>query len=369
MKYQMARQGWNQAPQTLLDIDQIVELCPIINTEKVCTIFALLRYPCFLMMIIHFSDPGRAVHSRGRLHRPILADPRYCCGCSPARSHYHATDWGHQSRTVVRRGVESGYPQRGSGCRDCDQLYRYTHLVMGMCFFGRSMFLSILAGFWAKDVAKMCDMNLPLVPMEHQYVVSKSVPEIQALKREIPVLRDLNGSYYLRQERDGILVGPYEMDAQARTDWVWNALSKIESFLDSKQVLQFTVFQGYWGRTSWIWKRALPSRNWQTGATSGSCNGPGSMLCYRRNTGSSNKLKNTWIFWSFLLLKSMVNGPITYTPDVLPAIGPTLMPNMWLAVGFAYGIVHAGGVGQYLANWILKGEPEYSLTELDPLRW
>jgi len=54
---------------------------------------------------------------------------------------------------------------------------------------------------------------------------------------------------------------------------------------------------------------------------------------------------------------------------VLPAIGPTLMPNMWLAVGFAYGIVHAGGVGQYLANWILKGEPEYSLTELDPLRY
>ena len=80
--------------------------------------------------------------------------------------------------------------------------------------------LNISAGFWAKDVAAMCGMNLPLVPMEHQYVVSKSVPEIQALKREIPVLRDLDGSYYLRQERDGILVGPYEMDARARADWV-----------------------------------------------------------------------------------------------------------------------------------------------------
>ena len=72
----------------------------------------------------------------------------------------------------------------------------------------------------------MCGMRLPLVPMEHQYVVSKSVPEIQALKREIPVLRDLDGSYYLRQERDGILVGPYEMDARARADWVgWFVLS------------------------------------------------------------------------------------------------------------------------------------------------
>ena len=80
--------------------------------------------------------------------------------------------------------------------------------------------LNISAGFWAKDVAAMCGMKLPLVPMEHQYVVSKSVPEIQALKREIPVLRDLDGSYYLRQERDGILVGPYEMDARARADWV-----------------------------------------------------------------------------------------------------------------------------------------------------
>ena len=78
----------------------------------------------------------------------------------------------------------------------------------------------ISAGFWAKDVAAMSGMKLPLVPMEHQYVVSKSVPEIQALKREIPVLRDLDGSYYLRQERDGILVGPYEMDARARADWV-----------------------------------------------------------------------------------------------------------------------------------------------------
>ena len=76
------------------------------------------------------------------------------------------------------------------------------------------------SGFWAKEVGQMCGMNLPLVPMEHQYVVTKSVPEVQALKREFPVLRDLDGSYYLRQERDGILVGPYEVDCQSRADWV-----------------------------------------------------------------------------------------------------------------------------------------------------
>ena len=66
----------------------------------------------------------------------------------------------------------------------------------------------------------MCGMNLPLVPMEHQYLVTKSIPEVQALKREIPVLRDLEGSYYLRMERDGLLIGPYEKGCQAREDWV-----------------------------------------------------------------------------------------------------------------------------------------------------
>ena len=78
----------------------------------------------------------------------------------------------------------------------------------------------LLLGFWGKEVGKMCGMDLPLVPMEHQYLVTKSIPEVQALKQEIPVLRDLEGSYYLRMERDGLLVGPYEKGCHAREDWV-----------------------------------------------------------------------------------------------------------------------------------------------------
>ena len=77
-----------------------------------------------------------------------------------------------------------------------------------------------LLGFWGKEVGSMCGMDLPLVPMEHQYLVTKSLPEVQALKREIPVLRDLEGSYYLRMERDGLLIGPYEKGCQSREDWV-----------------------------------------------------------------------------------------------------------------------------------------------------
>ena len=77
-----------------------------------------------------------------------------------------------------------------------------------------------MLGFWGKEVGSMCGMDLPLVPMEHQYLVTKSLPEVQALKREIPVLRDLEGSYYLRMERDGLLIGPYEKGCQSREDWV-----------------------------------------------------------------------------------------------------------------------------------------------------
>jgi dimethylglycine dehydrogenase len=66
------------------------------------------------------------------------------------------------------------------------------------------------SGFWAKDVGELTGMPLPLVAMQHQYLVTKSVPEVQALKKEFPVLRHLEGSFYLRQERDGLLVGPYE---------------------------------------------------------------------------------------------------------------------------------------------------------------
>ena len=68
-------------------------------------------------------------------------------------------------------------------------------------------------------------------------------------------------------------------------------------------------------------------------------------------------------------IQSVVNGPITYTPDILPMVGPTMLPNMWVAVGFGYGVVHGGGVGQYLADWICEGEAPYELVEFDPLRY
>lgn len=67
----------------------------------------------------------------------------------------------------------------------------------------------------------MIGLEHPLIPVQHQYVVTSTIPEVKALKRELPVLRDLEGSYYLRQERDGLLFGPYESQEKMKLQASW----------------------------------------------------------------------------------------------------------------------------------------------------
>lgn len=67
----------------------------------------------------------------------------------------------------------------------------------------------------------MVGLQHPLIPVHHQYVVTASIPEVKALKKELPVLRDLEGSYYLRQERDGLLLGPYESQEKMKLQKSW----------------------------------------------------------------------------------------------------------------------------------------------------
>lgn len=69
----------------------------------------------------------------------------------------------------------------------------------------------------------MIGLEHPLIPVQHQYVVTSTIPEVKALKRELPVLRDLEGSYYLRQERDGLLFGPYESQEKMKLQASWVA--------------------------------------------------------------------------------------------------------------------------------------------------
>lgn len=76
-------------------------------------------------------------------------------------------------------------------------------------------------GFWSREVGKMVGVEHPLCPIHHQYLVTTTIPEVEELSFEVPVIRDLEGGYYARQERKGLLVGPYEAvdKMKLQEDW------------------------------------------------------------------------------------------------------------------------------------------------------
>jgi dimethylglycine dehydrogenase len=180
------------------------------------------------------------------------------------------------------------------------------------------------AGLWAREAGALTGLELPIVPMEHQYLVTGPVPELAGLGRELPILRDVDVSYYLRQERDGLLLGPYERPAKA-----WGVgripsgfgMELLPPDLDRLQ----PIIEGAIARVPAL-------------GTAG--------------------------------IKRVVNGAITYTPDGNPMLGPVRgLRNYFLAVGFSFGITQAGGAGKHLAEWIVEGEPGIDLAEIDPRRY
>lgn len=180
------------------------------------------------------------------------------------------------------------------------------------------------AGTWARDVGKMIGLNLPIVSMEHQYLVTENVPEVIEYGREFPVLRDPDASFYMRQENKGVIFGPYEPEgkpwavdgipAQFGMDLLPPDLDRIEAIVD---------------------------------------------LAVER----APMLAKAGI-------KRVVNGPIPHTPDGNPLIGPVAgVPDYWCQCGFSVGIAQGGGAGKYLADWIVDGEPEMDMYEFDPRRF
>ncbi|KAF1547347.1 Dimethylglycine dehydrogenase, mitochondrial, partial [Eudyptula minor] len=150
------------------------------------------------------------------------------------------------------------------------------------------------AGFWAREIGKMIGLQHPLIPVHHQYVVTSTIPEVKALKTELPVIRDLEGSYYLRQERDGLLFGPYESEEKMKLQdsWVTNGVPPgfgkelFESDLD--RIMEHIEAA----------MEMVPV------------------------------LKNADII-------NTIAGPITYSPDILPMVGPHQgVRNYWVAIGF-----------------------------------
>ncbi len=188
--------------------------------------------------------------------------------------------------------------------------------------------LVLATGNYARQTGRLLGLNVPAIPVEHQYIVYDESPELKAYRqgggRELAVLRESDKSYYLREERMGWILGPYEHGAPARfADGVpdWFGRSLFPGDLD----------------------RLVPHVEAATRRV------PALEHCG---------------------LKDIVNGPISYTPDGSPLIGPAWgVRNVWLNEGHSFGITAAGGAGWQLAEWIVEGEPGIDMLAVDPRRF
>jgi dimethylglycine dehydrogenase len=183
-------------------------------------------------------------------------------------------------------------------------------------------------GNYARQTGKMFGLNVPAIPVEHQYIVYEESAELKAYRqgggRELPVMREPDQSYYIREERMGWILGPYEAGAPARfADGVPSWFGK--NLFDGDLERLIPHIEGA--------QRRVPA------------------------------LANCGI-------KDVVNGPISYTPDGSALIGPAgSQPNVWLNEGHSFGITAAGGAGWQLAEWIVEGEPGIDLLAVDPRRF
>jgi dimethylglycine dehydrogenase len=183
-------------------------------------------------------------------------------------------------------------------------------------------------GNYARQTGRLFGISVPAIPVEHQYIVYDESPELKGYRskggRELAVLREPDQSYYLREERMGWILGPYEAGAPARfADGVpdWFGRSLFEGDLD----------------------RLLPH-----------------VEAAMRRVPALEQCG----------IKDIVNGPISYTPDGSPLIGPAWgLRNVWLNEGHSFGITAAGGSGWQLAEWIVEAEPGIDMLAVDPRRF
>ena len=182
-------------------------------------------------------------------------------------------------------------------------------------------------GNHAQRTARLLGIKIPAIPVEHQYIVTEpdaALVEFRKQNGEHPVLRDADAKWYVREERGGWILGPYEEGAPARFDYAVPDSFRADLFpLDLDRI-----------EAEYL------------------------SMIHRIPTSESAGLKDDF------------NGPICYTPDGNPLVGPAPgLRNMWLAEGFSFGITAAGGVGHYLAEMMVDGEAEIDMAALDPKRF
>ena len=182
-------------------------------------------------------------------------------------------------------------------------------------------------GNHAQRTARLLGIKIPAIPVEHQYIVTEPDPALVEWRKtnpQHPVLRDADAKWYVREERGGWILGPYERNAPARFLYDVPQSFRADLFpLDLERIEEEYM-----------------------------------SMIHRLPSSETVGLKDDY------------NGPICYTPDGNPLVGPAPgLRNMWLAEGFSFGITAAGGTGYYLAQMMTQGEAEIDMASLDPKRY
>ena len=181
------------------------------------------------------------------------------------------------------------------------------------------------AGQWARQVGRLVGVELPIVPLEHHYLITEPVDALVGRETELPVLRDPDASFYVREEGGGLLVGPFERDTKP---WALDGVP--EDFHAS-------LLPPDLERLETVLEQA--ARRVPAFADAG--------------------------------IRSVVNGPDGYTPDGHCLMGPVPgVPDFHVLAGFSIiGIVFGGGAGRYAAEWIVEGQPSDNMWEVDVRRF
>ncbi|MGA0539184.1 GcvT family protein [Neotabrizicola sp. VNH66] len=195
----------------------------------------------------------------------------------------------------------------------------------------RAEYVVNAGGYYAAQVGALFGRRVPMMVMSHQYLLFDTIPELAQWSAEVghklPLLRDVDSSYYLRQEKMGFNLGPYENPCRAH--WATPDDPVPEDF-------SFQLFPDDLERLEWHIADAMARVPLLEKAS----------------------------------LQKVINGPIPYTPDGNPLIGPMPgVPNAFEACVFTFGICQAGGAGKVLAEWVTEGATEWDMWSCDPRRF
>ena len=181
------------------------------------------------------------------------------------------------------------------------------------------------AGCYAPQLGEMVGYDVPIVSVIHQYLVTEAIPEVAALDFDLPVIRDPRASCYYRREIDGLIIGPYER-AGAKTYGVDGIDWGLHFYLTppDHDVLM-----------PWL---ELAAQRIPVFGEAG--------------------------------IRTTVSGPITHTPDSGYLMGPAPgLKNYWVCAGASIGVTQGPGAGKYLAQWMVHGQTEINVAEMDPRRF